>query len=193
MAGGRARKIGDKQLVLRGQLWPRLTDDDLWMRKQRDGFTTVPRGMPLILDIMNDLSKNQPIASTYLELWCRAFDECFVTLSKAPEMAFHAGFTGQRAVRTWMQRMARLAELGFISIKPGPSGPMSYALIYNPYKVIQRLYAAKMPGLLADKYNALLQRTIEIGASDLTEPPPKRAGPSWDTVKISDLDDEIPF
>jgi hypothetical protein len=175
IASGRGRRIGDKQLVLRGQLWPEVTDEELWMRKRRDDCTTIPRGMPLILGIMNDLSKNQPVASTYFELWCRAFDGCFVTLSKWPEMALHAGFTGKRAVHIWMQRMARLAELGFISIKPGPSGHMSYALIYNPYKVTQRLYAAKTPGLCSDKYNGLLQRMIEIGVPDLTEVSPLRS------------------
>ncbi len=195
-ANGRARKIGEKQLALRGQLWPTLTDEELWHRKQRDGFVTIPRGMPLILDIMDDLSKGRPVSSTYLELWCRAFDEYFVTLSKPTEMAFHAGFTGQRAARTWMQRMDRLQELGFVSIQPGPSGPMSYALILNPYKVIQRLFQKRMPGLLTDKYNALVHRTIEIGANDLTETPPvaqSQEAPATSGTGGGELDDDIPF
>jgi len=148
--------------------------------------------MPLILDIINDLSKGQPVSSTYLELWCRAFDECFVTLSKHTEMAFHAGFAGQRAVRTWMQRMNRLRELGFIDIMPGASGPLSYALILNPYRVIRRLREKKTPGLTAEKYNALLSRTIEIGASELEEPMPD--SPNLHTApSVTDLDDKIPF
>ena len=61
--------------------------------------------MPLILSLMDDVSKGQPISSTYLELWCRTFDESFVTLSKPREMAFHAGFDGRRAERTWRSRL----------------------------------------------------------------------------------------
>lgn len=123
--------------------------------------------MPLMLDIMNDLANGQPVSTTYLELWCRAFDECFVTLSKPREMAFHAGFSGQRGERTWRGRMKILANLGFIDLKEGPSGPMSYALILNPYLVIRRHKQQGHPGVREDKYNALVERAIEIGAADL--------------------------
>jgi len=60
-----------------------------------------------------------------------------------------------------------LAELGFIETKPGPSGELSYALILNPYEVIKRHHAKKHPGITQAAYNALRQRTIEIGADDL--------------------------
>ena len=126
--------------------------------------------MPLIMTIMDDLS--EPVSSTYIDLWCRAFDECFVTLSKPREMAFHSGFTGQRGERTWRERMKILNELGFIDIKEGPSGPMSYALILNPYLVIRRLMLSKRPGVRTDKYNALMERAGEIGATDLEMPDP---------------------
>ncbi len=102
-----------------------------------------------------------------MELWCRAYDECFVTLNNPQELAFHSGFSGQRAVTTWKQRMRILQELGFIDIKPGPSGEMSYALIFNPYQVIKGMYSTKRPGLTAELYNALAARAISIGANDL--------------------------
>lgn len=88
--------------------------------------------MPLMLSIMDDLSEGQPVSSTYLELWCRAFDECFVTLSKTREMAFHAGFTGQRGERTWRSRMKILADRSFIDIKEGPSGPLAMRSFSTP-------------------------------------------------------------
>src|SRR5262249_3715994 len=80
--------IGQKQLALRNKLWPSIKDDKLWLRKTKTGFTTVPRTMPLIMEIMDAMSKGKPVSTTYLELWCRAFDECFVTLNKPREMAF---------------------------------------------------------------------------------------------------------
>lgn len=166
------KKIAQRQLDLRSRLWPRLSDDFIWQRKKHDGFTTIPRTMPLIQSIMDDLSEGNPVSSTYLELWCRAFDECFVTLSKPKEMAFHAGFTGQRGERTWRSRMKTLAELGFIDIKEGPSGPLSYALIFNPYLVIRRLHDQKHPGVREDKFNALIERACEISAADFDLPDP---------------------
>jgi hypothetical protein len=167
------KKIAKRQLELRERLWPRLDTKWLWHRKERDGFITMPRSMPLILSVMDDLSQGQPVSSTYLDLWCRTFDECFVTLSKSKEMAFHAGFTGQRAERTWRGRMKILADLGFIDIQPGPSGEMSYALVKNPYLVIKRLKEAGETGVRKDKYNALVQRCLEIGETSLDEPVPE--------------------
>jgi hypothetical protein len=74
--------------------------------------------------------------------------------------------------------MKLLAELGFIDIKEGPSGPMSYALILNPYLVIRRHMQEGHPGVRADKYNALIQQAGEIGAADLDMPDPWTTPPA---------------
>jgi hypothetical protein len=131
--------------------------------------------MPLMLGIMDDLAKGQPVSGTYLELWCRTFDESFVTLSKPREIAFHSGFTGQRAERTWRGRLNILSELQFILLSEGPSGPASYALILNPYKIIQCHHDKKTPGLRADKFNALMERAADIGDESLSPPTSSRA------------------
>lgn len=131
--------------------------------------------MPLIISIIDDLA-GSPVGMAYLELWGRVFDEGFVTLSKPREIAFHAGFDGQRGERTWRAKMKLLAELGFIEIQSGPSGAMSYALILNPYLVIRRLHDQKRPGLREDKYNALVERAGEIGAEDFDLPDPWKPG-----------------
>jgi len=123
-----------------------------------------------MLSIMDDLAKGHPVSLTYLELWCRTYDENFVTLSKPREIAFHSGFYGQRAERTWRSRLNILQELGFISLREGPSGPASYALIFNPYKVIKAHYEQCNPGLRKDKYNALMERALEIGDNSLSPP-----------------------
>ena len=161
------RKITDRQLKLRQRLWPDLDEKKLWSRKERVGFTTIPRTMPLIISIMDSLSKGKPLGSTYLELWCRAYDDYRVTLAKQEELAFHSGFTGQRATTTWRDRMRVLADLGFIEIKPGPSGELSYALLLNPYHVVKKHRENKNLGITEAAYNALQQRAIDIGADDL--------------------------
>lgn len=123
--------------------------------------------MPLLLGIMDSLSKGKPVSSVYLDLWCRAFDECFVTLNKPREMAFFAGYTGQRAEQTWVTRVKILMNLGFIDVKSGPSGPLSYALIWNPYEVAEAHHRKKTAGMRDDLFHALLQRANEIKADDL--------------------------
>jgi hypothetical protein len=170
------KKITQRQLDLRARLWPGITGDWLWSRETHKGFTTIPRCMALIMSIMDDMAKGQPVSGTYLELWCRTYDENFVTLSKPREIAFHSGFSGQRAERTWRARLKILEDLTFISLREGPSGPASYALMLNPYKVIQWHHDQKTAGLRADKYHALVERALEIGDKTFTAAPPEAAG-----------------
>lgn len=166
------KKIQQRQLELRGRLWPELDAASLWNRLTHDGFSTIPSTMPLMMSIMDDLSNGRPVSSIYLDLWTRAYDEGFVTLSKPREMAFHAGYSTQRAERTWKQKLEILADLGFIDLKSGPSGPASYALILNPYLVIKKHHDKKSPGLREDKFNALVARALEIGDRTFAPPAP---------------------
>jgi len=139
----------------------------LW-RMENEGWVALPRLMPLMMSIMDDLSgKGYPVSSTYLELWARLREEMFLTLNRPEEMAFHAGFEGQRALRTWKDRVQRLANLGFISLKPGPLGDLSYAVFYNPYYVVKRAY---LKGQFQErKWHALVIRANEVGAFDLDD------------------------
>jgi len=166
-ANSRSKRIGQKMLVMREQLWPNANDFNLWNRKKRKGFTTMPRNMPLILQIMDSLSNGKPVSSTYLSLWCRVFDESMVTITNPMEVAFEVGFRSQRAVNTWAGRMKILVELGFIDAKESSNGPYNYVLIWNPYHVIKKLYEA---GKIEEKdYIALSQRALDIGATDLND------------------------
>lgn len=168
MAKGRAaRTILERQLEARAKLWPELIDEMLW-GMDNEGWVAVPRLMPLMMSIMDDLSgKGFPVSRAYFEMWARLRDEQFLTLNRPEEMAFHAGFEGQRALRTWKDRVRRLAELGFIGLKPGPLGDLSYAVFYNPYHVIKR---AHLDGRVQEKkWQALVIRANEVGAFDLDD------------------------
>ena len=153
--------IAKKQLLQREQLWPG-AEPWLWQRKLNKGFATIPKTMPIILQIMDNLSNGKPLSSTYLGLWCETWDNSMVNISKHNEMAHAAGFTGQRAVYTWSGRMQLLQELKFIDIKPGRSGAISHVLFWNPHSIIRFHHHYTPPGLLAANYNALLERAIVI-------------------------------
>ncbi|TLG76837.1 hypothetical protein [Methylocystis sp. B8] len=160
--------IVKKQLVQRELLRPG-AEPWLWHRKANKGFATIPKTMPLVLQIMDDLSNGKPVSSTYLGLWCSTWDNSMVNIAKPPEMAHAAGFTGQRAAYTWGGRMQILRQLAFIDIKPGTAGPISHILIWNPHWVIRWHHAHKTPGLVEANFNALLERALEIGANDMLE------------------------
>lgn len=163
----RKKIIRSRQVALRAKLWPEIKEEDLWNRKKKSGFTTVPRTMPIFMRILDSMSNGKPLSDVYLDLWCRAFDEHMLALNRKEEMAFACGFTGQRGVQTWTTRIDILAKLGFVLLAEGPNGPRSYILIINPYPVVKRHKTKKTPGITDALYNALLARASEIGADDI--------------------------
>lgn len=174
----RARRNGasESNLKIRAHLWPELEEKRLWLRtdKTRKGFTTMPRTMSLIVNLINDISKQVtngkavPAGRSYLVLWCRVFDEGFVKIDNEAVAALEAGYAGERNVTTWRQHLTVLRDLRFIDCKEGPAGPYQYILLYNPYQVIRTLNADGM--IQQSTYTALFQRALDVRATDLTEP-----------------------
>jgi hypothetical protein len=181
--------IARKQLALREQLWPGM-EPHLWHRLANKGFATIPKTMPLILRIMDEMTKGAPVSSTYMTLWCATWDNGFVQHIRPDELAFASGFGGQRGEHTWAGRMKRLQELDFIDLKAGTSGPMTYALLYNPHIVMQRHYANKTPGLVEASYSALIERALDVGAMDMFPAPSAAAPPT--VTPASSLTTEAP-
>lgn len=192
------KRISKKHIALREKFWPDLVQEEIWHHKEFDGFLSVPRTMPIILAIINDLTKGKPAGSTYFSLWCMTFPgEMYVSLSNADLLAFQSGFSGQRAVRQWQDRVKALAELGFIRVAEGARGKLSHAGIPNPHFVIRRLHKDGQPGLTQAAFNTLWERANEIGASDITmELPEEKAAREAQEAQAAasrDYDEEIPF
>ena len=171
-----ASAITKKQLAVRELHWPGATPN-LWHRLANKGFATIPKTMPMIFKIMDEMTKGAPVSSTYFTLWCNTWDNSFVVLNKHGDMANASGFGGQRGEHTWAMRMKKLKELHFIDIKPGKSGPMSNAIIWNPHMILRWHHDQKTPGLTEASYNSLVELALEIGAKDMTDPPPVVAPP----------------
>jgi hypothetical protein len=95
--------------------------------------------MPLVMNIIDALTKNKPAGSTYFVMWCRTFDHSLLVIDNPMTLAVEAGFSGERALSTWKDRMRSLVELGFIDAKEGSAGPFHYVLLLNPHKVVWQL------------------------------------------------------
>lgn len=172
-ASTRMNKMKAASLKLRDQLWPGLENSQLWLREEKDtikGFTTIPRTMPMLMNLINDASKQVtsgkavPAGKAYLVLWCRVFDEGFLKIESEATAALEAGYAGERNVSTWREHMRVLKELGFIDYKPGPAGPCQYILLWNPHHVVRALRAK---GWVQDlMYFAIYQRAVEVGATE---------------------------
>lgn len=133
----------------------------LWRRKTNDGFTTLPRTLPLVMQAVDAQSKGQPAGHTLFCLWARSPDHPLVTIENPATFASEAGFYGERAVDTWRRRMKRLRELNLIQSKPGPSGDFHFVLLLNPNVATEWM---RLNGMVQDGlYGRFLDRLIEVG------------------------------
>ncbi|MGO9017033.1 MAG: hypothetical protein ACLQVJ_01640 [Syntrophobacteraceae bacterium] len=160
----RLHKIRQNYSRMRTEYWPHITDEWLWLKTKRVGYTPIPRVLPYVLNIMDTLAGEMRISSTYLALWCRSFDEAIVVANDQEAMAAESGFAGNRAVSTWKMRMKKLVELKFIATAEGRSGKYNYVLILNPFKIVKLHYAeGNVP---KPSFNALYDRAVEVGAEE---------------------------
>ena len=170
----RQSKMAKGMLQMRESLWPGIDESKLWLRtdQTRKGYTTIPRGMPLFMGMIDYASKrvsvkSVPAGQSYLVLWCRVRDEGMLNIESEATFAFEAGYAGERNVFTWREHMKVLKELGFIDFKPGAASPCQYVLLLNPYLAIRALRARGDNWVREVAYTTLLQRMSEYGATDL--------------------------
>ena len=170
-----------RALAMRVELWPDVAEDFFWDRTKASGFTTMPRTTAYLMNIIDTLTKGQPAGMTYLTIWCRLFLPGIVEIATEKQMAFEAGFTGERAVDTWRKRMRQLRKLGFIDYKAGTDHDFQWVLVLNPHHVVQRLGSK-----VQERYRAAWRdRAMEIGAKDLGQLPeaPKEVGTKVEVSK----------
>lgn len=150
-----------RRLKLRAEFWPNLGDDAFWNRKSFTGFTTIPRTLPLIMFAIDQVDARNA-GRVYFDLWCRAFDDYVVEIKDESEAAFASGYKGQRAVRSWRERVDVLEKYGFVKVHKGPNGTYRYIALLDPHRVIDEL---ETRGLVDEKIvSALRIQMIEIGA-----------------------------
>jgi hypothetical protein len=148
--------------TLRDQLWPDAAEK-LWHRTTEDGYSTVPRTLPLVMTLIDELKdKGRDISRVYFDLWCRQMDDSFVDVVDEEGFAYSSGFTTVgRNVRSWRERIDVLRDLGFISIQPNGSRKFGYILLNHPHRVVLALRAE---GKVGDGWwGAFSKRVSEIG------------------------------
>lgn len=160
------RNQAERRIELIKTLWEG-EEIETWDRNDRprnDGFITVPRYLPLLGVLMDELSNGAPLSSTYFSLWFRVSDEGLIEIRDKTVLAFESGFASDRGVTTWMGRMRKLKEFGFISCREGSSGEFHNVLIVHPLVAVKKLLdEGKITKGRA--YNTFAERVIEVKAS----------------------------
>lgn len=133
----------------------------LWNRKENDGYTTLPRTLPYVMQAVDDQSKGQPAGHTLFCLWARSPDHPLVIIENPATFAAEAGFSGERAVDTWRRRMKHLVNLRLIAAKKGPAGDFSYVLLHNPNVAMEWMRQSRL--VQDELYGRFLTRVTDVG------------------------------
>lgn len=144
-------------------LWPGARPH-LWHRTREDGYSSVPRTLPLIMSLIDDLGHGKDASRVYFDLWCRQMDDCYVEVTDEETFAYSSDYyTPGRNVRSWRERVDILQNLGFVSVEPNGSRKYGHILLRHPHAVIRTLHEAnKIP---ANWWGAFTKRATEVGAS----------------------------
>lgn len=133
----------------------------LWRRKSNDGFTTVPRTLPLVMQALDEACKGTPPGHVLFCLWARSPDNPMLSIENPATFAGEAGFKGERAVDTWRKRMKRLRDNQMILTKPGTSGEFHYVLLLNPNVAVAWMrWQKRVQDVL---YGRFVDRLAEVG------------------------------
>lgn len=157
-----AQKVS-KRTSLRDSMWPD-ADSLVWQRKKHQGFSTIPKELPLIMNIADHLSgARMDVSKVYLTLWCNVWDNGFVQVPSPEKMAFEAGYFSKKRGTEWRKRIASLKEMGFIDTKPGAAGDDEYVLIVDPIGAVERLIEARREEIPEAMINSLREKSIAFG------------------------------
>lgn len=145
-------KKPSKRTELRNKMWVD-SESLVWQRKKHKGFTTIPKELPLIMNMVDHLAGGKmDLSRVYLGLWCNVWDDGFVKVDSIEKMAFEAGYISKKKTTEWRKRIDKLVELGFIEVKPSGTDQYGYILILDP------IYTAKKLMI-----KAIEDKTIPIG------------------------------
>ena len=112
------------------------------------GFTPVPRTLSFISILIRELreEKGDDPSRVYLDLWFRAFKGQLVEVRDPRECAYCCGFTGERGLRSWHDRIMWLADQGFIRTAKMYGNEISHIFLRDPDMVVWKLKSdGKLP------------------------------------------------
>ncbi|WPO44881.1 hypothetical protein [Pseudomonas sp. S1Bt23] len=142
--------------------FPEYPEEWVWRRGSNNGFTTLPRSLPIAMQAVDCQTKGKPAGHTLFCLWARSPDHPLIVIENQATFAGEAGFQGARAVDTWRRRMKVLKQHRFIDTKPGTSGEFHYVLLLNPNVAVENMRRQNM--IQDELYGRFIDRVAEIGA-----------------------------
>lgn len=118
-------------------LFPNFPVEWLWSRNLRSDACSIPRILPVAMQVIDLHSKGQPAGLTLFGLWTHASSDSLTAIESPRSFAGDAGFHGEQAASSWQRRMKILKDLQFIFPRRGPSGDYHHVLLINPSVAVE--------------------------------------------------------
>jgi hypothetical protein len=157
----KSRTPAAKRKVIRERVFGDETNYKLWNRQKDNGYVHLPRVLPLVVNILDSVSKGKPLGSTYLALWFRTFDEMIVDTTDESSIAYESGFHSERRITSWQGRVALLENFGFIKTQKIGTR-YQYVLLLHPVKAVEELNANNL--IQKEMYDLFMHRAYTVGA-----------------------------
>jgi hypothetical protein len=155
--------VAKRREEIRQYYWP---TEDLWTGEKEVGWFSVPRSLPLVMTLLSSkrISGGKDPSNVYLELLSRQKGEGVIEMGHEADHAYAAGYEGNRAVRTWQERMQILEEIGFIRAIRIGNQRYKYVAIVHPTTAVHALRSeGKVPDEWWDAYVANKRESKEAG------------------------------
>lgn len=168
VAFGFSHKGAENDIALRNSMFPDAATR-LWTHKPFGAFVTIPKTMPFIVRILDEITKGAPVGTVYSTLWTFTWtNDAFIKMGgREKQIAYACRFTGTRGLRTLNDRLVRLRELGMIETASGDAGDISYVYLPNPHYALLKLLEEPSVTIHKDSLNAFKARGSNQGAKDL--------------------------
>lgn len=164
---GRSKKGATNDMVLRDSMFPAAANR-LWEPVPSVGFVMIPKTLPFIVRILDEITSGAPVGRAYSVLWTFCWNnDAFIKMSRAKDIAYACGYTGPRGVRLLNERLAKLRELGMIETATGTEGDISFVYLPSPHYSILKLRQDGIVKIQDRSYNAFCERATAMGAKDV--------------------------
>lgn len=137
-----ARQAGAKRLKTREHLWPGAGSLVFDPRdRSTRGYSQVPRVVPLVARLINEIGGSENAGSLYQVLWSQDWGQGIVEVRSFRGLLYEAGYSGKgpRVERTWNERIRILEEHGFVKTKARGLDAHAFVLLIDPHLAVLTL------------------------------------------------------
>jgi hypothetical protein len=142
-----AKQATTKRLKLRDRLFPDaqpIVFDT--SNRATKGYSQVPRVVPLVARLINDIGGTANAGPLYQVLWAQDWGQGIVEVRSFRGLLYEAGYNGKggRVERTWQERIKILVDQGFIKTAKRGLDDHAFVLLVDPHIAVLKLESASL-------------------------------------------------